>query len=324
MHNFLPTATSSLLYLVMSVLSIVCIGFGIINLKKHSVARLISWTMAITATFLAHYFTLAEPPGYRMLAIIMILFTSMKVIVAHEYAIDHQRLTFLQWIAFALTWFGMNPGVFSRRTMNKKSQGIQLIRFGVSRILIGLLLCLAAYFISKSFTADVWTTILMTVCLLAGLSFILHFGILNINSGIWNVFGFGTYALFKDPFRSLSLAEFWGRRWNFAFSEMTSIAVHRPLKKFTNHKFATIVAFAFSGLLHELAISLPVNQGYGLPSLYFVIQAVALLLEKKIQLKSKTLKHIWVLFWLIVPIPLLFHQYFLEGIIWPMVSFKKG
>jgi alginate O-acetyltransferase complex protein AlgI len=148
----------------------------------------------------------------------------------------------------------------------------------------------------------------------------LHFGVLNINSGIWNLLGYGTYALFKDPFRSLSLAEFWGRRWNFAFSEMTSIAVHRPLKKITNNKIATVVAFAFSGLLHELAISLPVNRGYGLPSLYFVIQAIALLLEKKIQFKSKTLKHVWVLFWLIVPIPLLFHKYFLEGIIWPIVS----
>ncbi len=319
MDNFLPFHINSWLFLLIGTLAIVSIGYGIICMKNHSVARLISWIMAIAATFLAHDFTLIEPPGYRMLAIIIILFTSMKVIVANEYCIDHPLLTFKQWIAFSLTWFGMNPGVFSRRTMNKKNQGMQLIRFGISRIGFGILLCLAAYFLTKSFSPGDLITVLMTACLLAGLSFILHFGILNINSGIWNLLGFGTYALFKDPFRSLSLAEFWGRRWNFAFSEMTSIAVHRPLKKITNNKIATIVAFAFSGLLHEMAISLPVNRGYGLPALYFGIQAIALLLEKKIQFKSKTLKHIWVLFWLIVPIPLLFHKYFLEGIIWPIV-----
>ena len=320
MDNFLPIHSISLLFLLIGTLTIVCIGYGIISMKNHPVARLISWFLAITATFLAHYFTLTEAPGYRMLAIIIILFTSMKVIVAHEYCSDHPTLTFKQWLAFALTWFGMNPGVFSRRAMNKKSQGIQLIRFGLIRIVIGILLCLTAYFIVHQSSSFPFQTVLMTICLLAGLSFILHFGVLNINSGMWNLLGYGTYALFKDPFRSLSLAEFWGRRWNFAFSEMTSIAVHRPLKKFTNNKIATVVAFGFSGLLHELAISLPVNRGYGLPALYFVIQAIALLLEKKIQFKSKIMKHTWVLFWLIVPLPILFHRYFLEGIIWPIVS----
>ena len=323
MDNFLPAHINSLYFLLIGTLAIVCIGFGIIRMKNHAVARLIAWIMAITTTLLAHELTLEERPGYRMLAIIVILFTSMKVIVAQEYSTDHPALTFKQWIAFALTWFGMNPGVFSRKDMNKKSQGLQLIRFGVTRIGIGLLLCLAAYFLSKSSTPSGLITLLMTACLLAGLSLTLHFGILNINSGIWNLLGVGTYALFKAPFRSLSLAEFWGRRWNFAFSEMTSFAVHRPLKKISNNKIATVVAFAFSGLLHELAISLPVNRGYGLPALYFVIQAIALLLEKKIQFKSKVPKHIWVLFWLIVPIPLLFHQYFLEGIIWPIVSLKE-
>jgi alginate O-acetyltransferase complex protein AlgI len=322
MDNFFPTTTTSILLLVAGVITIILIGFGITFLKNHSVARLISWIMAFTATFLTHDLTLTEPPGYRMLAIILILFSSMKVIVAHEYSVDHQRLTFTQWIAFALTWFGMNPGVFSRRTMDKKSQGIQLIRFGLSRIGIGLLLCVAAYVIFKYSSPSFLITVLVTACLLAGLSLTLHFGILNINSGIWNLMGVGTYALFKAPFRSLSLGEFWGRRWNFAFSEMTSIAVHRPLRKITNHKIATVAAFAFSGLLHELAISLPVNRGYGLPALYFVIQAVALLLEKKIQFKSTTSKHVWVLFWLIIPIPLLFHKYFLEGIIWPIIGFE--
>ena len=320
MDNFLPSAGTSLLFLFVGVLAIACIGYGIIGLKNHSVARLLGWILAVSATFLVHYYTLAEAPGYRMLAIIIILFTSMKVIVAHEYSVGHNRLTFLQWMAFALTWFGMNPDVFARRTMNKKSQGMQLIRFGISRIGMGLVLCLIAYFLSRVTYFGIIHTIIITLCLLTGLSLILHFGILNINSGIWNLLGVGTYALFKAPFRSLSLSEFWGRRWNFAFSEMTSIAVHRPLKKITDHKIATVVAFAFSGLLHELAISLPVNRGYGLPSLYFVIQAVALMAEKKIHFKSEKIKHAWVLFWLIAPIPLLFHKYFLEGIIWPIIK----
>src|SRR5690606_37647104 len=97
-------------------------------------------------------------------------------------------------------------------------------------------------------------------------------GLLSISAGMWRLSGVNTDHLFKTPVKAKSLTEFWSKRWNLAFSEMTSVAVFRPLKGKVGNTAALMTAFVFSGLLHELAISVPVNSGYGLPLLYFVIQ----------------------------------------------------
>ena len=76
------------------------------------------------------------------------------------------------------------------------------------------------------------------------------------------------------------------------------------------------MAFIFSGLLHEVALSLSVNTGYGLPTLYFIIQFLLILVEEKIW-KRKPGKT-WVILWLILPLPLLFNKYNL-GVFWQFV-----
>ena len=119
---------------------------------------------------------------------------------------------------------------------------------------------------------------------------------------------------------SKSLAEFWGRRWNLAFSEMTAIGVYRPLSRLTGKPPALVVAFLFSGLLHELAISLPVRAGFGLPLLYFAIHGVLMLAERALERAGRPVyRRRWrtglTLFWLAAPLPILFHRPFLRGVV---------
>src|SRR5262249_59795281 len=120
---------------------------------------------------------------------------------------------------------------------------------------------------------------LATLLLLPGLSLTVHFGLCNGLAGAWRSRGIACDALFRAPLRSQSLSEFWGRRWNLAFSEMTAIAVYRPLSPRTGRAPALLASFALSGLLHEMAISLPVHAGVGLPFLYFALQGTLVLLE---------------------------------------------
>jgi len=128
--------------------------------------------------------------------------------------------------------------------------------------------------------------------------------------------------------RARSLNEFWGRRWNLAFSEMTALAVYRPLASRLGKGPATFVAFLFSGLLHELAISLPARAGYGLPTLYFAWHGGLVLIERSLERSNCPvdrlgwLAHIWTLGWLALPFQIVFHPYFLNAVVWPLIGME--
>src|SRR5439155_27128586 len=132
-----------------------------------------------------------------------------------------------------------------------------LIRRGALHAVIGSALVMLARI---SWTSG-RSRLVASVLLLAGLSFLLHFGLCNLLAGAWRLRGVACDALFRAPLRSQNLGEFWARRWNLAFSEMTAIAVYRPLAGRLGHGTALMAGFALSGLLHEMAISVPVRAG---------------------------------------------------------------
>src|SRR5262249_60569458 len=111
------------------------------------------------------------------------------------------------------------------------------------------------------------------------LTLVLLFGIFNILAAFWRPLGVNARPLFRAPLLSTSLSEFWSKRWNLAFSEMTALAIYRPATAAFGRRGAIIAAFVVSGLLHELAISVPVKAGYGGPSLYFLLHGLLVAVE---------------------------------------------
>ena len=91
---------------------------------------------------------------------------------------------------------------------------------------------------------------------------------------------------------------------------------------------ALVVAFLFSGLLHELAISLPVRAGFGLPLLYFAIHGALMLVERGLERADRpvyrraAVGRAWTAFWLVAPLPILFHRPFLRGVVWPILGVR--
>jgi len=129
--------------------------------------------------------------------------------------------------------------------------------------------------------------------------------------------GYPVRTLFDAPWRATTLAEFWARRWNRGFVDMTAILVHRPLRARFPHAepLARFAGFGFSGVLHELAISVPVGAGYGGPLLYFVLHGALVELERRLAIRSRA----WTFVALLLPLPLLIHRPFLEGVIAPLL-----
>jgi alginate O-acetyltransferase complex protein AlgI len=289
-----------------------------------------SWILMVVSILIVHLIFLHQQSIIRMLAIIATTFTAMKVIaVAESYKAKKLSLQFKQWLVFATGWAGMRAEPFESLGQPPLPNAWQMIRFGISRVIAGLALILLAHQMVVLQVNYQVMYIVVTALLLIGLSLILHFGLLSISAGTWRLKGVNTYYLFKQPVKAMSLTEFWGKRWNMAFSEMTSIAIFRPLRNKLGNAGALMVAFAFSGLLHELALSVPVNTGYGLPMLYFLIQGLMVLAEKiLVSNKAKFLQHpvvarLWTLFWVIVPMPLLFHEQFIKQVVWPLVGLNK-
>ena len=266
-----------------------------------------------------------EPAGFRMLAIIVVLLFAMKAVVGVE-AGDGARLRFGPWLGFAGAWPGMRPVPFTALPHPPRDGSSELLRRGAARLAVGVMLIVVA--------RVVWTTSLgsaslrrglATVLLLPGLSLALHFGLFNLLTGAWRRLGVDCRPLFRAPLRSRSLAEFWGKRWNLGFSEMAALAVFRPLRRRLGTSTAMTTAFLFSGLLHELAISVPVRAGYGLPMAYFALHAFAMRLEQRPRiaawLKRPGRGRAWTMAWLAAPLPLLFHRPFLVGCVWPILGF---
>lgn len=84
----------------------------------------------------------------------------------------------------------------------------------------------------------------------------------------------------QRPASSRSLSEFWGRRWNLGFRQLSHDFVLRPLYSRLGLPAATLLVFFVSGLIHELVISVPARGGYGLPTTYFVLQGLGVIFER--------------------------------------------
>lgn len=312
-----------LIYFALLNLAIVFVGYAFV--KQGFVMA--GWAMLAASITVVYFIFAHEHPILKMLGIIATTFSAMKVIAVIEgYKNKPLTLSFKQWCTYAIGWVGMRAQPFETLGGPVIPGGRPMLLFGISRVVGGALLILLAHGLVALHLNAMLTYALVRPVLLVGLSLILHFGFLSISAGMWRFSGVNTYYLFRQPAKALSLTELWSKRWNIAFSEMTSVAIFRPLRTKIGAPAALMVSFIFSGFLHELALSMPVNSGYGLPTLYFVIQGLLVLTEKLLQsrgvtfLQNKAIARLWVFFWLIVPMPLLFHEQFIKQIVWPMVG----
>jgi alginate O-acetyltransferase complex protein AlgI len=306
------------------------LGLATTRLRRTRLALWLAWALVLSSLLTVERLCAGEPPGWRMLAIIGAVLWSMKAVVSVEAAAAGQPpLTPGRWLAFAALWPGMRPAIFASLGGPARPGAWQLLGSGALRIGLGVGLVVAARWLWLRFDSGLGgdvVLVLATMLLLTGLSLVLHFGLFNLLAGAWRLAGADCKRLFRAPLLSTSLAEFWGRRWNLAFTEMTAQVVYRPLAVRLGKGPAILSAFLFSGVLHELAISLPVRAGFGLPLAYFILHGILVLSEGALARAGRPVdRHAWLgrswtLAWLVLPLPMLFHLPFLRGVVWPLLD----
>ena len=115
---------------------------------------------------------------------------------------------------------------------------------------------------------------------MTGVVFVLHFGLFHLLSCAWRAAGVDAKPLMNWPLLAESVSEFWGKRWNLAFRDLTHRFLFRPLAGRLGARAGVAAGFLFSGVVHDLVISLPAGGGYGWPTLYFTLQGLGLLAER--------------------------------------------
>ena len=99
-----------------------------------------------------------------------------------------------------------------------------------------------------------------------------------------------------SPPLAKSVSEFWGRRWNVWTSEWFRQIIFRPLHR--RPVLALVMVFLASGVLHELVINVPLyvvtgKNRFGSMILYFLLQAVGILIERRIRNRGVRILLVW-------------------------------
>jgi alginate O-acetyltransferase complex protein AlgI len=291
------------------------------RLQPRAWVRVAAWLLAAGVVAGTHFVTLSEPAGLRVILLCVNLLLAMKAIVSVEAQYGGgERLPISRWLLWATCWPGMRPSVFAHRSgkVHSRENAIRFARRGAINVVLGLALVFAARQVWLATDSRFWPTLL----LLPAISLCLHFGLFDLLAGFWQWRGVDARPLFRNPLASTSLGEFWSKRWNLAFSEMIAISAYRPVSGWFGAGAGVVCGFALSGVLHEIAISLPVNEGYGPPMAYMTVHGFLVVLERLLPVLTRQAwtGRLWGALWLLAPIMFLFHVPFLRGVVWPIIG----
>ncbi|MCP5536409.1 MAG: hypothetical protein H7A51_09270 [Akkermansiaceae bacterium] len=268
--------------------------------------RRLLWGGMLAVLAGVHLLHIHDAPFARMVVICSVLLICMKGIVYVEWG---RRLPWSRWFMFTFLWFGMEPTPFAagRRKLRWKKDAVT----GLACLATGLLLSvLVAHYRIDSI-----------LVMFVPLSLAFHFGVLRLLTAFWRMRGIAVRPLFRNPLVSRGVADFWSMRWNLSFSQMMARTVQRPLTPHIGKRAALFAVFLVSGLLHELAITVPVQSGYGLPTLYFTLHGVLVLIEN--DRWPLWLRRAIVLVMVAAPLPVLFPAEFSRQVIELTLSYLR-
>ena len=207
-------------------------------------------------------------------------------------------------LLYTTCWIGMNYDEFEGHPQKPPAW-----KAGIISLFIGLILIAFCFWNPE----NTHNAILVFIAMI----FIFHFGLLDLNAQVWNYLGRNAKPIMNEPWKAKNLADFWGKRWNLAFRDAVHKCIFTPIRKSFGMHIGMLAVFLFSGILHEAVISVPAKGGYGGPMVYFLIQFLGILIQKRTPvLKGRCFT--W--FILLAPLPLLFHQQFFNKVFIPLTN----
>jgi alginate O-acetyltransferase complex protein AlgI len=226
-------------------------------------------------------------------------------------------------LGYAFAWPGMEAEEFLENKKSKAENRKQKWLAACAKTLSGGLLLWTSV---RSGLRHAWLGPLATGWLgMAGLVIVLHFGLFQLLALAWQRAGVNAQPIMQAPLTAVSLSDFWSRRWNTAFNKLAHDLAFRPLARRFGARGGMLGVFLISGLVHELVISVPARGGYGLPTVYFALQAFGVLIERSAWGRRVGLGHglrggFFMVAFTAGPVFWLFHPIFVRIVILPMLG----
>lgn len=274
-------------------------------------AAVLLWGAALPPWVLAWLLTVAIYAGFKWLA-----FASSEPPDSGRRlpAIDLRRA-----VQFLFLWPGMDADAFlsSRAVVQPTAREVA---FAGGNVVAGLMLIFGGVRLMYPYSA--W---LAGWIGLVGLAMFLLFGVAHLLSIAWRMVGVNAQPIMNRPHRASSLADFWGSRWNLAFHDIGRLFVFHPLRRRFGAVPAVVAVFLFSGIVHDLVMSVPVRSGLGWPTLYFLLQCGGVLFErsrfgKQLGLSRGWRSRLYAAAIVLLPLTWLFHDAFVLEIILPTLQ----
>lgn len=223
-------------------------------------------------------------------------------------------------LAYLFLWPGMDAGAFLTGRPERLPDGREWLLAGLKTAIAVVLIAIVPLAAQPMVRA--WIGMI-------GVVMFFHFGTFHLLSCFWRWRGVKAAPLMDRPLAATSVSAFWGRHWNIAFRDLTHRLVFKPVLRKWGAPVALMAGFVFSGLIHELAVTIPAGGWYGGPTLFFVIQGFAALAERSRRGKAFDLgKGVRGWFFtqgvLLLTVPLLFPPPFALRVINPFIDFIHG
>jgi hypothetical protein len=300
----------------------------IVHTKRIEVRQqLAAWLPLIVLPIAAGWLTATLAAWIQMWAVAIAIYAGFKW-ATFALSPAARAASLAKSAGYLFLWTGMDAGAFfgcpDKRAVFCKAKHSHPrateLAWAATQTAVGfwLLLGVAPHFATSHQLVAGWLAMI-------GVVSILHFGVSHFLSLAWRMDGVNARHIMDKPVYATSLADFWGRRWNLAFRDLMHQFVFTPLAPRTGTARATMAVFLVSGLIHDAVISFAAGAGFGLPTLYFLIEGVAVLLEhsrvgRRMGLGRGIIGWFFAAVVIVAPAGLLFHPPFIARVVVPMVE----
>ena len=284
-----------------------------------TVDELCGWLPLAILPLAAMLFAGSLPPWAFMWTLSLAIFFGLKWVTWWR---ERCKVSHPKWrsVAYLLAWPGMDADAFLDPSQNVFAPALKNWLWAFLETVLGIVLL---WVVARSVPNR--EPLIRGWIGMVGLIFTLHFGLFQIVALVWQQFGVVAQPIMNAPLRATSLAEFWGKRWNLGFRQLAHELIFRPTHRFLGAGLAGFLVFLVSGLIHDLVISLPSRGGYGLPTLYFLIQGTGVMVErsrfgKSIGLTEGVRGWLFMTICLVAPVFWLFHPWFVMRVVIPFMG----